>query len=159
MKGVLAGIQRVNISKEILSQTLAFLQMHGRKQHEGHGIWVGRDIDDVFDVADVWFPKQRNTVASYEVSAEEIHRLNVRLSSESMTIIAQVHSHPSGAFHSYIDDEYSSLSLPGSFSVVVPDFGFVECLDDLNQYAVFRYTGSRWIPVNKPKVRRIFKLT
>ena len=43
--------------------------------------------------------------------------------------IAQIHTHPRDAFHSSTDNEWPSVILPGSISVVIPNYGFIEIFD------------------------------
>lgn len=42
---------------------------------------------------------------------------------DQKTVRAQVHTHPRGASHSWIDDAYALIPAQGFLSLVVPDFG------------------------------------
>lgn len=56
------------------------------------------------------------------VDGDELHRLNVYLHETGLRLIAQVHSHPTVAYHSETDDRYAVATTIGCFSLVVPDF-------------------------------------
>ena len=55
-------------------------------------------------------------------SEEKLHRINVWLYRNGLTLIAQIHSHPGRAYHSSTDDEFAVATTVGCFSLVVPDF-------------------------------------
>jgi len=56
------------------------------------------------------------------VDDEWITRLFLDLARRDMGIRAQVHTHPTEAFHSATDDAYPAVHMPGLFSLVIPDF-------------------------------------
>jgi len=57
------------------------------------------------------------------VEGDELHRLNVWLFEHHEQLAAQVHSHPTEAYHSETDDTYPIVTVRGGLSLVVPDFG------------------------------------
>ena len=75
-----------------------------------------------------------------------LHELNVWLRRNGERLVAQVHSHPTDAYHSGMDDDFAIVTAAGSLSLVVPDFAVrafsvAEC-------AVYRLTGDgRWAEV------------
>lgn len=140
----LMDIKKIQIPKGILEYTFNILRKYGEKKLESHVIWVGKDDTDVFHVIDVWFPKQYNSPISYKVPEKEIHRINVKLNELKLTAIAQVHTHPNFAFHSFTDDYWPTLVLPGSFSVVIPNYGYIE-ENNLNDWAIYRFDGVKWL--------------
>lgn len=150
-------IQRIEISKDVIARTFEFLQHHGNNENESHAIWVGSEKDNRFRILDVWFPEQTNTFVSYEVSEEEEYRINVELNKQGLTIISQIHTHPGNAFHSETDDDWPTVVLPGSLSVVIPNFGFIE-IDDLDSWEVYQYNGEDWKHVSKTEVRELFQI-
>jgi hypothetical protein len=80
----------------------------------------------VFEVDQAVIPAQRHIRTADGVcvmtGAEELHRLNVWLYRNGLTLIAQIHSHPGRAYHSSTDDEFAVATTVGCFSLVVPDF-------------------------------------
>lgn len=153
-----AGKGRIMIPLRVLDRTLAALRKHGDRGLEAHALWVGRPRNGSFAVTDVWFPRQRRTCCSYEVSESEEFRINRKLDSMGLTAMCQVHTHPAGAYHSAIDDEGSALSLPGSLSVVVPNYGRIRARS-LSECAVYMYDGARWSAMPGGEVRRTFQVT
>lgn len=151
------NIRKITIPKNILSSTFDFLRKYGNENLEAHALWVGKIVSDAFTVTDVWFPEQINTIVSYEVPEDEIHRINVKLNELGLTALVQVHTHPTRAFHSDTDDEGSFLVLAGSYSLVIPNFGFIK-EDDLDQWILYRYDGKDWNDVNRIEVRELFQI-
>lgn len=150
-------IKEVQVPRKVLNSTFEFLRKYGKYSLESHALWVGNDESNIFCVSDVWFPKQYNSSISYEVPEKEVHRINVELNELDLTAIAQVHTHPSSAFHSCTDDHWSMLVLPGSFSIVIPNYGFIK-EDNLNEWSIYRYNGREWLNVYKKEVKVLFQI-
>lgn len=153
-----AGARSVVLPRAVLDRTLAALREQGDRGLESHALWVGRMRDGAFTVVDAWFPRQRRTFCSYTVSEADEFRVNVRLNAAGLVAMCQVHTHPAAAYHSPIDDEGSALSLPGSLSVVVPNYGRVRG-GGLSGCAVYKYDGGRWIAMPSSEVKRAFQVT
>jgi hypothetical protein len=153
----LTEIDKITIPRKVLNKTFSFLRQHGKRHHESHALLVGKGNKNTFEVSDVWFPMQHNTSISFTVPEEEVHRINVKLNELQLTTIAQIHTHPSTAFHSPTDNEGAEVVLPGSFSIVIPDFGFI-AEDDFDEWEVFRFDGIDWPPISKSEVKQIFKI-
>ncbi len=151
------NIRKINITKSILNSTFEFLQEYGQRDLESHALWVGGKTNTVFRVSEVWFPKQTNTPISYEVSEEEEFRINKKLNDESLMVMCQIHTHPSFAFHSYTDDEGSALVLPGSLSIVIPDYGFIQ-KDDCSMWEVYVFDGTHWCHLRRVEVNELFQI-
>ncbi len=156
---ILNNITSVNISKSVIKNTFDGLRVFGKKQQEGHILWVGLKENSTFLVKEAWISKQSNTLVSYEVSEEEEHHINVQLNKLDWTIIAQVHTHPEDAFHSPTDKEGSALSLPGSLSVVIPNFGFISDDENLDDWVVFRLQHEEWgDAMDANEVKKLFQI-
>jgi proteasome lid subunit RPN8/RPN11 len=56
---------------------------------------------------------------------------------QDQMLIAQVHSHPGEAYHSWGDDAFPAEHCDGFLSVVVPDFG--RGVEEITDCAVFEY--------------------
>ena len=153
----LMDVKQIEIPNKVLLSTFYFLRKNGERKLESHAIWVGKENLSTFKVLDVWFPKQSNDFISYEVLDEEVHRINVRLNKLGLTAIAQVHTHPCSAYHSTTDDNWPILVLPGSFSVVIPDYGFIE-EENLDEWAVYRYNGTEWFHISNAGGEALFQI-
>lgn len=146
------------VSKEILDKTFEFLQNLGKQELEAHALWIGKEENEIFKIKDVIIPKQENGVIEFEVESEEVHRINVMTNKKGLQLIAQIHTHPSIAFHSDTDDEGAILYLPDSLSIVIPNFGFID-KKNTDQWKVYCFDGNKWESVYKEEVKKLFKIT
>lgn len=62
-------------------------------------------------------------------------------------LVAQVHSHPTVAFHSSTDDLMPLATTEGSLSLVVPNFGHVS-EKDLIDCELYRLTNGEWVHID-----------
>lgn len=125
MSGLLE-IASIQVPRSLALDAHAHLQRVGMQGLEGLALWAGVREGDAFDVRATLIPKQVGLRLEHGVSvtvrAEELHRLNVWLYEQQMTLVAQLHSHPTDAYHSDTDDAYPIATAIGSLSIVVPDF-------------------------------------
>jgi len=157
----LAAVTRVLVPQALAETTQAHLRKAGNSGNEGLVVWSGVQEGNTFRVRTVTSPEQNPIRTSSGVcvviEGPALHRLNVWLHKNGERLIAQVHSHPTGAFHSSMDDEYAVVTAPGSLSLVVPDFAarpfaVADC-------AVFRLTAQgRWVEVGSAAARRLITL-
>jgi hypothetical protein len=122
----LADVERVLVKRRDAQLVHRHLRDVGRQGYEGLGLWVGRQLGSVFEVDQAVIPAQRHIRTADGVcvitDAEELHRINVWLYRNGLTMIAQIHSHPGRAYHSSTDDKFAVATTVGCFSLVVPDF-------------------------------------
>ena len=115
------------------------------------------ELHDIFEIKEVWIPKQENTMISYYIPDIDVHNINVKLNKNKYSAIAQLHTHPGDAFHSLVDDEHTILSLPGSFSIVIPNYGNIP-INAIDDWIVYRLLNGQWTLQTKNKVRRLFQI-
>lgn len=125
----------------ITQKSLVHLRAH---RTESVCFWLGRGLDSAIAVEDVWTPKFRATVVSYDIDPLEMLRLKARLDSSGQALVAQIHSHPGSAFHSSTDDMNAASPWPGYISVVVPNFGNItgDFWDEVEAYELLG--GGKW---------------
>ena len=92
----------------------------------------------------------------YFVNTQTLFLLNKALNETGVKLLAQVHSHPTEAYHSDADDQFAIVTAEGGLSLVVPDFGRVA--PDLSLWAVYRLTDGFWRELNESEVRRLFSV-
>ena len=122
----------------------------------------------MFGVREVITPRQQGIRSDHGlavvVDGQELHRVNLQLYRSGLRLLAQIHSHPTEAYHSAMDDECAIATALGSFSLVVPDFAREPLR--LERCAVYRLTarpfwkpGSRpeWAEVASAQVTTIFR--
>lgn len=140
----LAHIKRVLIPGSLFSDGHALLRDIGASAVEGLVLWAGRSEGDVFAVHTVIRPAQRSARGErglfVAVDGPELHRLGVWLYNERMQLIAQVHTHPTDAYHSEMDDAIPIVTTVGGISLVVPDFATGPAV--LETYACYRLDAA-----------------
>lgn len=119
-------INQVLVTRAITQETQRFLRTMGERGHEGVALWVGRPGGARFEVTNLLIPRQKATRTldgvCASVDADEMYRVNAELFKADLRLIAQVHSHPTDAYHSDTDDENALVRTVGCLSLVVPDF-------------------------------------
>ncbi|MCB4803719.1 proteasome lid subunit RPN8/RPN11 [Methylobacterium brachiatum] len=134
----------------------------GRDGHEGLALWVGRQDGERFQVEQTWIPAQRHIRTDDGVCVcigpDELHRINVRLHREKLTLLGQIHSHPGRAYHSDADDAYAIATAVGSLSLVVPDYAVRPfALTDIAAYRL--EARARWARVPRSALLQLLTIT
>lgn len=114
------------VPQHVLEQTREFLRSRGDQGVEGVVLWLGEIVDDEMGlVLAAYIPKQvgyRSELGvAVEVTQEGLTRLIADLP-EGVFVLVRVHSHPTDAFHSDLDNDNMLISHANAISVVVPDF-------------------------------------
>ena len=142
-------------------ETLDVFQGHGHEGLEALVLWLVRIEGEDATVGRVWTPRQTSTRTKeglhLRIGGDELARLNEHLYRSGETLLAQLHTHPTLAYHSPLDEAKPVVTEDGSFSIVVPSFGFVS-LVDLLACAVYRISGGEFVRVAPTEVARVFAL-
>jgi len=154
------SISRVTIPGQLLQRSYCHFRERGDLGCEGVALWVGRQHDAQFDITELVIPEQTGVRSddglAYVVKAEALHRLNVWLHQSDLRLVAQVHSHPTEAYHSDMDDSFPIMTTEGGFSIVVPDFG--RGLPALTNCAVYRLSNHGWNELSTSETVAIFNV-
>jgi hypothetical protein len=147
----LADVRRVAVPTACAMAVEAHLRQVGRAGSEGLALWVGRQEGDLFRVFETVIPRQihHNTAdgVCVIVEGDALHRLNVRLFRERLTLLGQIHSHPGRAYHSSTDDAFAIATTVGCLSLVVPDFARAPFA--ISRCATYRLdAAARWRQVS-----------
>lgn len=122
----LTQIENLMLPRQVADRTRAHLFHMGQQGSEGMALWVGAQNGETFRVQDVWIPRQKGVRSDHGlavvVDGDELHAISERLYATGQRLVAQIHSHPTRAYHSAMDDRYAIATKLGSFSLVVPDF-------------------------------------
>ena len=150
----------VYIPYSILLKTLDHLKSHGRKGIECIAHWCGKSIEsDGAVVTSCIYPTQYATAVGAKVDPSEVARIYLQLYKAKEHLFAQVHSHPSTAFHSSVDDYYPIIHKPGLLSIVVPKYGFIDPKGFLRKSAVYEYQDQRiWRRLTPSETRARLKV-
>lgn len=125
----LTGISEFVVPFDLVKKTLKPLQRAGKRGYEAFVLWGGRTQDDgrCFAFETAYVPRQTmsRTRAGLlvTVDGEALFEANRAFYDRGLTLAAQVHSHPTAAYHSDTDDAYPLMTLVGGLSGVVPNFG------------------------------------
>lgn len=156
--GSLAAVTTAYLSRTVLDQTVDALRSFGRRGNEGFALWVGTIAEDRARIEQCLVPEQ-NSIQSesgvgYFIDSPTLFAINRYLSERQLRLIAQVHSHPTEAYHSSTDDAYAVVTTEGGFSLVVPYFARGPA--SIPAWAVYRLRQGRWTALPLREVERAF---
>ena len=158
----LLGVRTVAVPKALAIEAYDHLRKVGRQGLEGFALWAGTIDGEITRVTHTIIPAQQGrrsaTGVSVSVGPDELHRINVWAYEHQVRLIAQIHSHPTDAYHSDTDDAYAVVTTAGSLSLVFPDFASRPfSLDDC---AVYQLTPEgRWSMLSVVEVLKLIKIT
>ena len=156
-------IKKIKLPMACIETAYEHIRKVGNQRLEGVVLFAGNynSVEKVFHVLETIVPKQVSVNIDqgllYAVDGDELHRINVHLHLTKQTLVAQLHSHPSKAYHSSTDDAFPIITKVGGLSVVVPDFGMEEF--SLDNWAVYRLNANgSWEEVGPTKVKNIIEV-
>jgi hypothetical protein len=152
----LERVEEFSVLKHIVSSTERSLRAAGRDGYEMFVLWSGRRKGSRFEVCTAHVPRQTSyrlqTGLCVRVEGEALHKLNLLLFESGETLGAQVHAHPTDAYHSETDDTFPIVTALGGLSLVVPDF----CRAGLFvRSAAYRLTTGGWKKDPRPVTKLI----
>lgn len=146
MRASLTDVSTVLLPASVVRETHAHLRAVGRRGLEGVALWAGVQEGATFGVSEAIVPRQDGVRTEHglmvSVDGPELQRINLHLYRAGLRLLAQVHSHPTHAYHSAMDDEYAIATALGSFSIVVPDFA--EAPFSVAGCATYRLSARPW---------------
>src|SRR5690349_3714239 len=111
------GLQRIAVKRAMIEDMLRTMQEFGAHGWEVLVLWLG-EVDSsgkVGNVVRAFVPKQRPISSEdgvgYFIEGQTLFQLNRDLSRTGLRLIAQVHSHPTEAYHSHADDRYAIVTV------------------------------------------------
>lgn len=148
-------IQRFSVTRELLAQTERALRRAGAEGYELFVLWSGVIEGPELAVRTCHVPKQTSSKTSrglmVRVEGEALHELNLWLYEHDEVLAAQVHAHPTLAFHSDTDDTFPIVTALGGLSLVVPDFARRGVITDGS--AAYRLSDAGWDDVALEAIR------
>jgi hypothetical protein len=154
---MLSDVVAFAFSRDTLVRAREYLLRPGRRGNEGFVLFLGTLAEPVALVQTVVFPAQRALVGAdgvgVHVSGDELFRISRWAADHGQIVLGQMHTHPTRAFHSTTDDTYPLVSLPGAFSIVVPNFARAPI--DLLHCACYRCQEGAWLPVDSAKAFKV----
>lgn len=156
----LAGARIFTIPQWLLDQTVEILRARGKQGFEAFVVWGGTVERGGAEVSfrSGLIPAQEghktDTGLLVTVSGESLFEVNRELYGRGELLAAQIHSHPTDAYHSDTDDCHSLVTLTGALSIVIPFFGR-DGAQDRTGWAWYRLVGEgEWAELTREdKVR------
>lgn len=122
-----------------------------QKGHEGIAYLLGRTDGNVTLAVSVFRPEAKTTPGSFFVDPRAMARCVRAAANLNLQVVAQVHTHPGGAYHSDGDVEGARIRYAGYASIVLPDYG--RWLPGLNGAAIFISTKTEgWLELAPEEV-------
>jgi hypothetical protein len=154
-------LRNYTIPQRVLEQTREFLRERGERGVEGVVLWLGEIVDDeTGSVLAAYIPEQiahRSELGvAVEVTQEGLTRLIGGLP-EGVFVLIRVHSHPSDAFHSDLDDDNMLISHANAISIVVPDFARDPIVVEHCSVNELRHDAG-WVELDPAEVRARFRV-
>lgn len=151
----------IEVPRSAVEEAIAHLREVGASGYEGFSLWAGKVQGQLFrveqNIVPIQYGQRSPDGVCVRVGPEELHRVNVWLYQNGMVLIAQLHSHPTEAYHSDTDDAFPIATTVGSFSIVVPNYArgpfcFKKC-------AIYRLMPRRgWVFVDRNETERMFRI-
>jgi len=158
MAGRLADVRRFVIGSSVVHDTLQSLRRFGASRLECLVLWLGKIDGERAFVVRALTPEQESVSSEdgvgYFVSGQTLFQLNRALAETGLRLVAQVHSHPTEAYHSSTDDRYAIVTADGGLSLVVPDFG--NAPPDPVCWAVYRLAQGQWNELQHADAKDLF---
>ena len=157
-----ATLERFVLERDMIERSQQFLRERGLEGLEAVVLWLGRPLDERTGHAFVeLIPHQvayrgQDGEVWVEVPPESISEV-IGLLPADLFVLIRVHSHPSKAYHSPVDDRNMLISHQGAISIVVPDFARGNF--DLSRCSVNRLDHARgWVELSVREVEQMFAI-
>lgn len=154
-------ITEILVPDEIAQEANFHLRRIGQRGLEGFSLWAGEMRGTSFFVRVNIVPAQTGhrteSGVCVSVGPQELHRINVWLYENRMSIIAQIHTHPTDAYHSETDDTFPIATTNGCISLVIPNFARQPFA--LSHCAVYRLKGQAgWVGLSLQETSNLIRI-
>jgi len=158
----LQGITSIDLPRHLAQVAMEHFQRSGQQGAEGVALFAGTQDGATFSIRRTIIPDQEATRTEdgllYFVPGSELSRINRELYAEKLSLVAQIHSHPTVAYHSETDDAYAIITELGGVSIVVPYFGRKGV--DLSTWEIYRLVaGPEWIHLPTYEKNKLINIT
>jgi hypothetical protein len=111
----------ITLAAGVLERSFEQLRHCGGARRECVVLWTG-PLAQPGLIDDVVHPAHTASAVGYDIDPAWIGQLWLELAKHARTVRAQVHTHPSSAYHSSQDDAHALVHTPRYLSLVIPDF-------------------------------------
>jgi len=114
------------LAKGLLERTQQLLSGPGREGYEAVVVWIGRrepgePIEALMAVRPGQIAYRAAEGCAVEIPPDALTELIAALPA-GLSVVARIHTHPTEAYHSPVDDTNMLISHEGAISIVVPNF-------------------------------------
>jgi hypothetical protein len=160
MSGFL-DLKQINVPRSVVEAANDHLRTVGRSGFEAFSLWAGHREGELFVVQRNIVPEQTGhrtpSGVCVSVGPDELFRLNVWLYNNNMTLVAQLHSHPTEAYHSDTDDAFPIATTIGSLSIVIANYAQQSFA--LDRCAVYRLLPpQQWVGMTPTEVSNLVRI-
>ncbi len=113
----------LHLPPHIVEDTFGHFRRCGAGRLGCQALWIGPWAEPN-RITEAVHPKHRSHAYGFDLDDAWLSDFWFRLAEEGLGIRVQVHTHPTIAFHSDVDDAYPVIHTPGFLSLVIPDFAF-----------------------------------
>lgn len=154
-------ISKLQVSALALTDTLLSLHRSGLRDCEGVVLWLGKRTALQSRVTHVYHPIHHASADFFHIPKEGMAHLMRYMDEHSVSVVAQVHSHPHEAFHSAADNEWAVVRHLGALSLVVPDFARNMTSKNFMELAVtFRLAATnRWVKLEQHELANYLEVS
>lgn len=132
----------IYVPTELWQASLDELRRYATARSEALGFWGGITCGGQIQVTGLYVLGHSAQGGTVKMSSDETRWLLRELRRRDEKLIAQFHSHPGEAYHSWGDDERAASFHEGLLSIVAPDYGLTA--DVPSDCAVHEYSGGEF---------------
>ncbi len=133
------------VTPTVLERSRELLDPCRARRIEGCLLWCGYVLDDeTCVVATCIRPAQASYATTYEISAESIRQVRLRVRPHRLLLLVQIHSHPKRAFFSKWDEEHALNNRAGALNLIAPNYGDARWIDTKRFCMVERNHLGQW---------------
>lgn len=159
-RATLECIDRFRVPARIVGETETALRASGARRLEVFVLWSGVANGRLFEVRTAHVPRQTSFRLELglcvRVEGDELHRLNRWLFDAGERLAAQLHAHPTDAYHSATDDAFPIVTALGGLSIVAPNFGREGILGAGTR--AYRLGATGWRELDATELRRLIEV-
>jgi len=146
--------------ERVISDTLAMFRAAGATGKECVALLLSDRRADRRLIVEAYRPEHIAELDRFWIPAASMDALMDHLRENRLSLVAQVHSHPREAFHSWADDKYAIVRHVGALSIVVPDFAVGVTPQNFTSKGAFFLLDieNRWGEITKAHVDRYFRI-
>jgi len=154
-------IDLIRLPRTCAREAINWLYKAGTRGVEGVALFAGVREGNTFTIKRTIIPEQQAANMEggllYVVRGEELHRIGLEIFDAKLQLFAQIHSHPTSAYHSETDDAYPIVTVVGGVSIVVPDFARGGI--NLSKWAIFRLLPETgWTEMTSAEKKSYFEI-